>query len=123
MPFSTTTSIAVTSNPEDVFTVCVCVCILPIAILIMVQIYFPDPPKTQLDLKEAGSVVKPGRATGGQSALGSSVLQDELREDVYVLYEEEGEEEEGERGEGKGAGPDDGANGDTLNPSFIRCKL
>ena len=87
-----------------------------------IKFNFPDPPKTQLDLKEAGSVVKPGRATGGQSALGSSGLQDELREDVYILYEEEGEEE-GERGEGKGAGPDEGANGDTLNPSFIRCKL
>jgi hypothetical protein len=81
---------------------------------------FPGPPKTQLDLKEAGSVVKPGGATGGQSPLGSSGVQGEMREDVYILYEEEEEEE---KGEGKGAESEKGVSGDTLNPSFIRGKV
>ena len=63
-------------------------------------------------------MVKPSGATGGQSPPGSSGLQDEMREDVYILYEEEEEEREGKGGE-----PEEGANGDTLNPSFIRCKV
>ena len=85
-------------------------------------LFFPGPPKTQLDLKEAGSVVKPGGASEGQNPLGSSGLLDETREDVYILYEEEEEEEEGE-GEGQRAEPQQGANNRTLNPNFLRCKL
>ena len=65
-------------------------------------------------------MVKPGGASGGQSPLGSSGIQDEMREDVYILYEEE--EEEGEREE-QGVEPEEGANGETLNPNFIRCEL
>ena len=62
-------------------------------------------------------MVKPGGASGGQSPLGSSGHQDEIREDVYILYEEE------EEGEEQRAEPEEGASGDTLNPSYIRCKL
>ena len=61
-------------------------------------------------------MVKPGGASGGQSPLGSSGIQDEMREDVYILYEEE-------EGEGQGVEPEEGANGETLNPNFIRCEL
>lgn len=67
-------------------------------------------------------MVKPGGASGVQSPLGSSALHDETREDVYILYEEEEEEEEKE-GEGQWAGQEERANGETLNPNFIRCKL
>ena len=81
---------------------------------------------TQLDLKEAGNVLKPshtlkGRATGGQSSPpGPSLLGGEKGEDVYILYEEEEEEgcEEGE--EVKEKGSSGGSN--TLHPSRIRSK-
>ena len=68
-----------------------------------------------MDLKEAGSVMKPGSAAEGQSPLGSSTLHDETREDVYILYEEEEED-----GEGQAAGPEETDNGKTFNPNFIR---
>ena len=81
---------------------------------------FSGPPKTQLDLKEAGSVVKPGGASGVQSPLGSSTLHNETREDVYILYEEEEREEEEE--EEQGVGKEERASGETFTPNFIRRK-
>ena len=72
-----------------------------------------------MDLKEAGSVVKPGRSgtgtTGGNDD-SPTMFRGEKGDNAYILYEEkeEGEIEEEEEKE---------ADDNTLNPKRIRSKL
>lgn len=73
-----------------------------------------------MDLKEAGSVVKPShRGANVVEGPSQTVLAREKREDDYVLYEEEEEEEEI-----GGANNKEGTvNRNALSPTRIRCKL
>lgn len=77
-----------------------------------------------MDLREAGSVLRPGHvpSSGIAEGLGPpqrppSILRCEKGEDVYVLYEEEEEEEE----EG-GAGESKPPSSHTLYPAKIRSE-
>lgn len=89
----------------------------------VISIHRAGVPRTHLDLKEAGSVVRPGGTSEVESPLGSSTLHSENREDVYILYEEDEEEEEGGEEEGRGAVADERESSGLLNPSFLRRKL
>ena len=79
---------------------------------------------TQLDLKEAGSVVKPNRKGANVvEGLGPTVPAREKAKDVYILYEEAEEEEWEEEEEGGGAKNKEGTvNRNALSPPSIRRK-
>ena len=77
-------------------------------------------PTTQMDLKEAGYVIKPSiNGAEGQGASRPLVLGGAKGEDVYILYEEEEKEKEEEEG-GKGAESREEANPNCLNPVPLR---
>ena len=77
---------------------------------------------TQMDLKEAGGVVKPNRRGANVvEGLGPTPMAQKKAEDVYVLYEETEEEEWEEEEEGGGAKNKEGTV--NRNALSIRRKL
>ena len=90
---------------------------------VLIQFLPGGTPTTQMDLKEAGYVIKPSinvsGATESQGTSGPLVLGGAKGEDVYILYEEEENEEKEEDG-GKGAEPHGEDNPNHLNPVPLR---
>ena len=79
---------------------------------------------TQMDLREAGSVVKPNRRGAKvDEGLNPTVQAREKADDVYVLYEEAEEEEWEDQEEGGGAKNKEGTvNRNALSPTRLRRK-